>query len=372
MKKNIAYIISSINKSIAFEWIVNHIDTSKFNLTFILLNDIYSPFEDFLLKKNIPTFRINYNEKKDIPSAIFNTIKLLKSNKIEIVHCHLFEACLVGLTAAKLVGIKKRIHTRHNATIHHDYFPKAVKYDKFINYLSTDIIAISENVKNILIEMEHVNPKKIYIIHHGFDFNDFENISQKRIKILEQKYTLKKCDTPIIGVISRYIHWKGIQYIIPAFIEFQKKFPEAHFIFANASGPYDDEIKKLLTQLPSKSYTEIKFEQDIATLYKLFDCFVHTPIDKKSEAFGQTYIEAMAAGVPCIVTKSGIANEYIENKKNAIVVPFKDSNSIYKALNLLFSDNELKENLILNAKNDVKERFGIEKMIQKLEELYGK
>lgn len=62
----------------------------------------------------------------------------------------------------------------------------------------------------------------------------------------------------------------------------------------------------------------------------------------------------------------------LRTKKNAIVVPFKDSNSIYKALNLLFSDNELKENLILNAKNDVKERFGIEKMIQKLEELYGK
>lgn len=361
-----------MDKSLAFEWVAERINHNKYELSFILLNDKEPFLFHWLKERGIKCFFIPHTGKKSYPASIYNTYLLLRKIKPEIIHAHLFDACIIGLIAGKLAGIKKRIHTRHNATIHHDYFPKAVKYDKLINFLSTDIIAISENVKNILIEMEGADENKIHLIHHGFNLEDFENVSLERIEVLKQKYTLTKCDTPIIGVISRYIHWKGIQHIIPAFIEFNRNFPDSHFIFANASGPYDDEIKKLLTQLSSKSYTEIKFEQDISALYKLFDCFVHTPIDEKSEAFGQIYVEAMAAGVPCIVTKSGIANEYVEDKKNAIVVPFKNSSSIYRALNLLFSDNELKDKLILNAKNDVKERFGIEKMIEKLEELYGK
>lgn len=370
--KKVTYILSFVDKSLAFEWIIEKINQNKYELSFILLNDKEPYLFHWLKERGIECFFIPHIGKKSYPISIYKTFSLLKKIKPEIIHTHLFDACIIGLIAGKLSGIKKRIHTRHNATIHHDYFPKAVKYDKFINFLSTDIIAISENVKNILIDMEGADEKKIHLIPHGFNLQEFENVSDERIETLNQKYTLTQNNKPIIGVISRYIHWKGIQFIIPAFIEFHKNFPEAHFIFANASGPFDAEIKKLLNQLPNKSYTEIKFEQDIAALYKLFDCFVHAPIDEKSEAYGQIYVEAMAAEIPCIVTKSGIANEYIEDKKNAIVVPFKDADSIYKALNLLFSDNKLKNKLIHNAKNDVKERFGIEKMIQKLEELYGK
>jgi len=373
LKKNIAYIISSVNKSFAFEWIVNHIDTSKFNLTFILLNDTFSPFEEFLLKKNIPTFRVNYKEKKDIPAAIFKTIKLLKSNKIKIVHCHLFEACLVGLTAAKIVGIKKRIHTRHNATIHHQYHPKAVKYDKYINLLSTDIIAISENVKNILVEMEHVNPKKITLIHHGFDFNYFENISKERIDaVIKRQCSSSKPTYPTIGVISRYIHWKGVQYIIPAFKEILQEFPNAHLILANAEGPYTAEIKTLLQELPKNSFTEIHFEDDIFALYKLFDVFIHTPIDEKSEAFGQVYIETMASEIPSIVTLSGVAPEFINNKENALVVPFKNFLAIVNALDEMLKNKSLQESIIFNGRNKVLKLFDITTMVQKLSELYDK
>lgn len=370
---NIAYIISSVNKSLAFEWIANHIDTSKFKLTFILLNNKHTPLEEFLSKKNIPTFRVNYNKKKDLPFAILNTIKLLKQNKIEIVHCHLFEACLVGLTAAKFAGIKKRIHTRHNATIHHQYHPKAVKFDKYINFMSSDIVAISQNVKNILVDMEHVDPKKIIIVHHGFDFIDFENISQERIDTVIKKYFIdSKLSHPTIGVISRYIHWKGVQYIIPAFKSMLNTYPNAHLILANAEGPYTLEIKALLKELPKHSFTEILFEEDIFALYKLFDIFIHTPIDEKSEAFGQVYIETMASEIPSIVTMSGIAPEYIKNNENAVVVPFKNSIAIADSLDEILKNKSLKENIITEGKKSVLKLFNIHTMIQRLEELYDK
>lgn len=369
--KNITYIISSVSKSFAFEWIVENINASKFKLSFILLNNSNSSLEEYLIHNNIPTYRINYKDKKNIPYAIFQTIKILQSLTTNIVHCHLFDACIVGLTSAKILGIKRRIHTRHNATIHHMYHPHAVKYDRYINFLSTDIIAISKNVKEILIDLEGVKENKVKLIHHGFKLSEFENISQDRIQKIITTHFKTEPSYPVIGVISRYINWKGIHYIIPAFKEVIKKYPNAHLVLANADGPCKNEIKKLLSELPENSYTEINFEEDIFALYKLFDVFVHTPIDEHSEAFGQVYIESMASGIPSVVSLSGIATDYIKNDYNAIVVPFQNSLAIENGIFNLLENDKLKNDIIKHGKEDIKQLFSIDTMILKLENLYG-
>lgn len=371
MKINITYIISNINKALAFEWISTDLNKNKFNLNFILLNPGESELETYLKQNDISVDRITYRSKNDIPAAIFKTWKTLKKHKTTVVHTHLFEANIIGLTAAKLAGISKRIHTRHHSDYHHRYYPNAVKYDKLINYLSTDIIAISEVVKNILISKEHVSLKKIHLIHHGFKLEQFSNCSESSIIQLKQKY-ISNNPYPVVGVISRYTEWKGIQFIIPAFEQLLKTYPEALLILSNANGDYKEEIKKLLQTIPKKNYLEISFESDIFTLYKLFDIFIHVPVSIEIEAFGQTYVEALAAGVPSIFTLSGIANEFIIDQHNAMVVNHRNSNEIYMALRELLENRSLKETLIKNGKKDVISRFSLNKMISSLEHLYEK
>lgn len=97
---------------------------------------------------------------------------------------------------------------------------------------------------------------------------------------------------------------------------------------------------------------------------------IHVPEAANYEAFGQVYIEAMAAGVPGIYTLSGIANEYIINHKNAIVVAYKNDEEIYTAIKKYMTDIEYKKNIIYEAKRNVTELFGIRKMMSELNALY--
>ncbi len=369
MKINITYIISNINKSLAFEWISDYLDKGKFNLNFILLNPGESELENYLIQKGVSVYRINYTSKRDIPKAIFKTYKILKKNGISIVHTHLFDANIIGLFAAWLARIPKRIHTRHHSDYHHIYFPKAVIYDKFINSLSTTIIAISSVVKDILIIKEKVSEKNIRIIHHGFKLDEFLNVPESLVGNLKVKY-IKNNFTPVIGVISRYTEWKGIQYIIPAFQRILHKYPNALLVLANASGDYKIEIQNLLQKIPKENYIEISFESNIYALYKLFDIFIHVPISSDAEAFGQTYVESLASGIPSIFTLSGIANEFIKDKQNALVIPFKNSDAIYNAVTQLLTDRDLSNRLKINGINDVQTNFKLKKMITSLEQLY--
>jgi glycosyltransferase involved in cell wall biosynthesis len=370
IRKTVCYIISNINKALAFEWIAEGLDKDQFELHFILLNPGGSVLEDFIKQRNISVLRIHYSGKKDLLKAILKIRHYLKENKIQTVHCHLFDANLAGLLAAKTAGIRKRIFTRHHATFHHQYFPGAVYYDRFINFLATDIVAISENVKNVLIEKEQVTPEKITLIHHGFPLEKFQEASEEKIQKLKRKYHTEN-KYPVIGVISRYVDWKGIQYIIPAFAEILRKYPQAHLILANSSGNYKIEIQGLIKNIPQESYTEILFEEDLFSLYHLFDIFVHVPVNAEIEAFGQTYIEALAAGVPSVFTLSGVAKEFIEHEKNALVVPFKNTESIKENLYRLLDDKLLTQSLIETGKVDIKRLFELDTMIEKLNRLYA-
>jgi glycosyltransferase involved in cell wall biosynthesis len=367
---NLAYIISQVSHSNLFEWTASMLSKKKYKLTFILMHEKETPFELFLRKEKFNVYRINFKSKYDIAACTIHIRNILKKEKIKIVHTHLFEGGLAGMSAAKLAGIPKRIHTRHDATIHHDFHPGAVKYDKVINSLSTHIIAITKNVRQILVDMENVPEEKVTIVHHGFRLNEFEDVSEARKNALLDKYFPVQRPAVVIGAVSRFIEWKGLQYLIPAFGEVLKKNPGAHLVLANAQGPYEQELEKLLEKLPRGSYTTVFFEKDVSALYHLFDVFVHVPVDAQAEAFGQVYIEAMAAGIPSVVTLSGIAPDFIEDNIHALVVPYRDTAVLAKKINLLLHDSELKSKLTANAKKAIANEFSIERMIIELERCY--
>jgi glycosyltransferase involved in cell wall biosynthesis len=337
---------------------------------YILIQEIDSEFSRYLSTIGIKVTLVKLNNKVGSILAFLKIVRIISKLKPEIVHTHLRMASILGLLAARVMQVPIRIHTRHHSTLNYDYYPNGVKYDKLINLLSTHIVSISDVVSNVLVEKEKVQESKITVIPHGIHLEQFNNVPEERVDLLREKYHLENMKGPVVGVISRYIELKGIQYIIPAFKKFKELNPGAHLVLANAIGDYSDEVKILLkTQLDSSDYTEVVFENDLYAFYKLFDFFIHVPVDKNVEAFGQTYIEALAAGIPSIFTLSGIANQIITDDFNAIVVPFCSSNAIFEALIELRDNKEKKLRLVRNGIESV-QVFSADKYVQNHIKLY--
>jgi glycosyltransferase involved in cell wall biosynthesis len=99
--------------------------------------------------------------------------------------------------------------------------------------------------------------------------------------------------------------------------------------------------------------------------------YIHTPIDSTCEAFGQTYVEALASEVPSVFTLSGIAAEFIRHGENALVVDFKNSDQIYDALYQLWSDEKMRDALSDKGKRSINPEFTLTLMLHRLKELYN-
>lgn len=369
MRIKVCYILSDIDKALAFEWTALGLH-KKFNLYFVLIGKNESQLSKFLQFHQIHYYEICDSRYSSWIEKWLALFFILKNNRPDIVHTHLWKANLLGLTTSWLLRINQRVYTRHHATTHYYEYPSGRKWDKLCNALATDIIAISKNTEEILIDWDKAKASKVRLIHHGFDFSYFTPHNNQSNVELSSRYNLTSKDYPVIGVISRYVEWKGIQFIIPAFKKLRERFPMAKLILANANGEYKEMLKKQLEFLPSDSYLEIKFESDLINLYKLFDVFVHVPIDPYVEAFGQTYIEPLIVGIPSVFTLSGIAKEFARHKENAWIVNFKNSDEIEEGIAFLLLNEEMRMNIIKNGKKAI-QGFSLDQYLFQLEKLYS-
>jgi glycosyltransferase involved in cell wall biosynthesis len=221
-----------------------------------------------------------------------------------------------------------------------------------------------------LIDWEKVPANKIELIPHGFLLKNFSSPSEEIVTNLRKKYDIIG-RRPVIGVISRFIELKGVHYIIPAFHEVLSTYPDAVLLLFNAEGDYSKSISHLLSSLPQKNYRTILFEPEIAAAYHLMDVCIHVPIANHLEAFGQVYIESLAAGVPLVCTLSGIANDIMIHKKNSWIVPYENASEIANGIRSILFDDPLRENIIHGGKETV-QAFSLQRMIENLEKMYDR
>jgi glycosyltransferase involved in cell wall biosynthesis len=371
-KRRIIYVISGISdRAMSFEWIAESNIAQDFELSFTLLNESpHSSLQRYLEATGCPVHHVPYAGKRDLARATYQLTRLFQRLKPDVVHTHLTGANLAGLSAAAAARVPKRIYTRHHTTLNHDYYSHAVIYDMTANRLATDIVATCENGKHVLMTREDVPESKIRLINIGFRLEKFGDVPEERVQAMRRKYRIEG-HRPVIGVISKYIEWKGIQYAIPAFKEVLAKHPEAVLILANARpSPYTAVLKRLLDEISPDSYREIEFEVDVPALFKTFDVFVHLPIDPEVEAFGQVYVEALASRLPSVFTVSGIAREFARDGENCLVAPFHDSKQTARNILRLVETPEFASEIALRGDLEVRERFGIASMLRKMTELY--
>jgi glycosyltransferase involved in cell wall biosynthesis len=237
-------------------------------------------------------------------------------------------ATITGMLSARLLNVPNRVFIRHHSSFHYKYKMKfGIMVDRMSNRLSTAIVAVSTVAKDILIRFEAVNQNKITVIFNGIDLVDFR--PEPSLSEPGSSRPISKPRSLYIGVISRLTEWKGVEYTATAFLRLQRDFPDSHLHIVGAFADSHSNVKSILSKVASEKYTLEESNPNISHFLQRIDVFVHVPVGIDDEAFGIVYIEALASGVPCIFTQSGVLNELEAPDRYAHIVAFRNSEEIY-------------------------------------------
>lgn len=207
-------------------------------------------------------------------------------------------------------------------------------------------ITVSNWGKSALIAEKGIPHEKIRVIHNGVDAETFSPKS----KIDKENVFQELLDINALKVLylSRFINYKGINYLIDSIPKILKKI-DAFFIFAGAG-------KINIKNLRENNYRYIGYvkTEEKPYLYNLSDIFI---LPSFYENFPISILESMASENAVIASNVGGIPEMITSNYNGLLIPPKDTESIARAIINLGEDSFLRKKLSKNARASVMEKF---------------
>lgn len=209
-------------------------------------------------------------------------------------------------------------------------------------------------------------PQKLVYIPQGVDmgiFNPSLNGEKLRIK---RKIGLDGYDK-IILFVGAVIERKGVDQLVNAWSGVFHELPKSALVIV---GPYqfgnEDQNSALLNRFVDRLHEQIKsshapvlFAGESACVHEYMKAADFLVLPSKKEGFGNVIIEAMASGLPCVVTPmDGVADETIEQGVNGFIV--NNEGELTGAIRKLMVDNGLRDRMGKNALKIARERFDME------------
>jgi Glycosyltransferase len=164
----------------------------------------------------------------------------------------------------------------------------------------------SEAYKKLLKE-KGVKEEKIKVFKRGVD-TSLLNPSKK-----EEDFFQRKFGVQVRGNVVLYVGRVSKEKNLDAFLYCAKNFPEDTFIIVG-DGPYREEIEK---KKPRNVYLlGYLTGEELAKAYASADVFL---FPSETETYGQVILEAMASGLPVVVSSKGASHEHVEEGVNGFI-----------------------------------------------------
>ncbi|MFA6047654.1 MAG: glycosyltransferase family 4 protein [Parcubacteria group bacterium] len=219
------------------------------------------------------------------------------------------------------------------------------------------VVANSSMLRDLALKSN--NQQKVDVIYNGINIEHFRPGAISR----ENKNFTILC-------ASRLSRRKGFDYVIDAFNKIHEKYPEARLVIAGGEGNAEEELKNQTKEL--KLENKITFtgfvtpNTQFLKYYNAADVFV---LPSLNEGMSNNMLEAMASGLPIIMTPTGGAEELIKDGVNGCIVRFKDSADIAEKLEKLINNPELCKKMGIESRK-IAEKMSWKSVAEKYYELY--
>lgn len=177
--------------------------------------------------------------------------------------------------------------------------------------------------------------------------------------------------SPVAIYVGRLSHEKGLRGLIGGFARAADRDPEALLILAG-DGAMRAELE-LLARERNKDRGQIRFigrvpASEIPAWLRASDVFTLT---SPSEGFACALLEAMAAGLPSVVSAIPANLQLIDDGVHGLTVPFDDEEAIASALLKLFGNPALRNTMGLAARYRAVDNFATDKVVERYEALFA-
>ena len=294
--------------------LVVRLDKEQFDVMFLYLGGDPA-CENHLEKAGYEVRYLSSGKRKSTfhPSVLLKLIRILKDNRIDLLHCHTHKPTQYGALAG-------RFSPRVKVIAHVHGLRRSARFiRKLTNFLFLDridlFLTVAASVKEDMIKSNwRIPASKVVILENSVDYDKFTNVKITKNQARQQLNVPE--DVFVFGTVGRLAPTKGISYLIDAFAQVKKEFSKAYLLLVG-EGPDEKQFRQQVAKLGLQdSVCFAGFRKEIEKIFRALDVFV---VSSVAEGMPRVLLEANAAGVPCIGTKVGGIPEVIDETVGILV-----------------------------------------------------
>jgi glycosyltransferase involved in cell wall biosynthesis len=286
----------------------------------------------------------------------------VKQHNIQLIHCHLPWAGIVGRMVGKMTGVPV-VYTEHN---------KWERYHKLTYYLNKmsfanqeKVIAVSEDVANSIKKHYHKKRPDVQVVSNGINTDKY-SVLQHSSRDIRNELNIPAGST-VIGITCVFRKQKRLNVWLEVAKALHEKHPDTFFVIVG-DGILKKEIHQKASSLKMEKYLHFAGLQSETRPYlQAMDIFM---MSSEFEGLPIALLEAMSMGCMPACTKAGGIPELVRDNTNGILVPVDDPLLLVERLSeYLRQPGRIK--LMGNvARETVVESFSMQKMVTELETIY--
>jgi glycosyltransferase involved in cell wall biosynthesis len=299
-----------------------------------------------------------------IPRAALALLRFMRQRRPHIVHFFLPAAYLVGAPMALLARVPVRVLSRRSLNNYQRYgFIRAMErcWHPAMQAVLGNSCRVIDQLKK-----EGVTRDRLGLIYNGIDDRRFATGGARetsRARMGLPPAALVMC------IVANLIPYKGHRDLIDALASAGPRLPLGWRLLVVGR---DDGIGPILRQQVERLGLEdnivfLGSRDDITAILTASDMCV---LCSHEEGFSNAILEAMAAGLPMVVTEVGGNAEAVLNGETGLVVPARDHESLAVAIVRLANDPILRARFGAAGRQRVVEHFGLQRFVQSHRELY--
>lgn len=318
-----------------------------------------------------PNLRREISIHRDL-LVLFQLASFIKKNHYDIVHTHSTKAGVIGRIAAWLVRTPIIIHHNHGNPFHRfqNWFVQFSykKIEKFASLFCDKIAAVTHTIVDEMISNKIAPKGKLMVIRSGFDVSKFSNYDSSNDEAVRKKYGISTNDI-IIGKIARLSKIKGHIYLLEAFAKVSEKVPNAKLLFIG-NGENKPNLEKFIKSRNLKDkviFSGLIPPDEIPSIISVIDIVVHTSL---LEGLPRVFTQSMLMSKPVISFDLDGAHEVIDDGKNGYLIEPRNIDMLTNRICDLAGDLTKAKEFGNYAKENIKDDFSIEAMVENNHKLY--
>ncbi len=313
----------------------------------------------------IPVFCLNINKSYNL-GAILRLVRLLRQQKIEILHINSPHAGILGRVAAHLAGVKAVVYTEHMPLERQN---RLAQLGNLLTYpLNDTTVAVSDAVLHSVLDRQIIKRGTYVTIHNGVDLNAIATAGMCQTPLRESLGIA--AHHQVVGNVANLYPGKGHQYLLEAARLVLNQCPDVTFVIVGKEKRKEDleRLQELARRLRIQDRVIFTgFRRDVFQLMATFDVFV---LPSLWEGFGIVLLEAMALGKPVVGTDVGGIPEVIDNGLNGFLVEPRNPQQLAEKILELLRNETLRNQMGQNGMQKVRDRFSIQRTVREIEKVY--